>query len=79
MELVWTLPQQPEAVHFFVEVRAIEASSSREIFSGFVDVSSLAVPLPSGTPDMIAWRVLTVSRGARYASSAWARLRAAPD
>ena len=48
VELVWTSPLEPEAVRFFVELRILDARASREAWSGFVDVSSVRLPLPPG-------------------------------
>ncbi len=71
VDLVWTSPLEPEAVRFFVELRVLDASGSREAWTGFVDVSSLRLPLPSGAQNL-AWRVTAVARGsANYAVSGW--------
>ncbi len=79
LELVWTSPAQPEPVRFFVEVRALDARGSHEVFSGFTDTSGLLAtpPDPRGP---YAWRVLAVAREAgRYAASPWQRFSVAPD
>ena len=79
IELVWTSPSQPEPVRFFVELRAIEGSGSREVFSGFTDTSSVFAPLPDVHGDY-AWRVLAIARVAgRYTASDWRRFSIAPD
>lgn len=79
VELVWTSGQQPEPVRYFVELRAIDAAGSRELFSSFVETSSLKVTLPD-TAAALAWRVLAVARKeGRYAASDWAYLRTGPD
>ncbi len=79
IELVWTSQPQPEPVRFFVELRAVEASGSRELFSGFADVSSVFAPLPNLRGDY-AWRVLAIARVAgRYAASDWRRFSIAPE
>jgi Sel1 repeat len=71
VDLVWTSPLEPEAVRFFVELRILDASTSREAWTGFVDVSSLRLPLPPGAQNL-AWRVSAVARGsANYAASGW--------
>jgi hypothetical protein len=71
VDLVWTLPLEPEAVRFFVELRILDARTSREAWSGFVDVSSLRLPVPPGAQNL-AWRVSAVARGsANYAVSGW--------
>ena len=48
VDLVWSSPLEPEAVRFFVELRILEAGASREVWSGFVDVSSVRLPIPRG-------------------------------
>jgi hypothetical protein len=76
VELVWTARQGPEGVRFFVELRALVPSGSREIYSGFVDVSSLNVALSSSFKGAFAWRVFAVAQGSgRYAASNWSYLR----
>jgi len=78
VELVWTSQLQPEPVRFFVELRAVDASGSREVFSGFADTSSIFVPLADLHGDY-AWRVLAIARVAgRYAVSDWQRFSIAP-
>ena len=72
VDLVWTSSLEPEAVRFFVELRILDARASREAWSGFVDVSSIRLPLPSGAQNL-AWRVTAVAGGsANYAVSGWA-------
>jgi hypothetical protein len=75
IELVWTSPAQPRPVRFFVEARAISANGSREIYAGFVETSSLAVPL-ANVDEGLAWRVLAVvgGNGSGYAASPWSYL-----
>ena len=71
IELVWTSARQPEPVRFFVEVREVTAAGSSEIYSGFVETSSLLVtpPNPRG---MFAWRVTALGRKAGgYTASDW--------
>jgi hypothetical protein len=71
VDLVWTSPLEPEAVRFFVELRILDSRASREAWTGFVDVSSLRLPLPPGA-QTLAWRVSAVARGsANYAVSGW--------
>ena len=62
VDLVWSSPLEPEAVRFFVELRILEAGASREVWSGFVDVSSVRLPIPAGALNL-AWRVTAVARG----------------
>ena len=79
VELVWTSQPQPEPVRFFVELRAVDASGSHEVFSGFADISSIYAPVPSLHGDY-AWRVLAVARGAgRYVISDWRRFSISPE
>jgi hypothetical protein len=78
VDLVWTSPIEPEAVRFFVELRALDARASREAWSGFVDVSSLRLPLPPGAQNL-AWRVTAVARGsANYTISSWSVFKVTP-
>ena len=79
VELVWTSPLEPEAVRFFVELRILDARASREAWSGFVDVSSVRLPLPPGAR-ILAWRVSAVARGsANYAVSGWSIFTVPPS
>jgi hypothetical protein len=79
IDLVWTSPVEPEAVRYFVELRIIDASASREAWSGFVDVSSVHLPLPPGA-ESLAWRVSAVARGlANYAVSGWSIFAVPPS
>jgi hypothetical protein len=77
VDLVWTSSVESEAVRFFVELRILDAQASREVWSGFVDVSSLRLPLPPGAQNL-AWRVTAVARGsANYTVSSWSVFRVA--
>jgi hypothetical protein len=79
VDVVWTSPVEPEAVRFFVELRVLDAGASREAWSGFVDVSSVRLPLPQGA-QTLAWRVSAVARGsANYAVAGWSVFRAPPS
>jgi hypothetical protein len=78
VDLVWTSPIEPEAVRFFVELRILDARASREAWSGFVDVSSLRLPLPPGVQNL-AWRVTAVARDStNYTISSWSVFKVAP-
>ncbi len=46
VDLVWTSSLEPEAVRYFVELRVLDDRASREAWSGFVDLSSVRLPLP---------------------------------
>ena len=71
VDVVWTSPLEPEPVRFFVELRILDAQASREAWSGFVDVSSVRLPLPLGA-QTVAWRVSAVARGAaNYSVAGW--------
>jgi Sel1 repeat len=71
VDLVWTSSLEPESMRFFVELRTLDARASHEAWSGFVDVSSVRLPLPPGAQNL-AWRVSAVARGsANYAVSRW--------
>ena len=79
VDIVWTSPVEPEAVRFFVELRVLDAQASREAWSGFVDVSSVRLPLPQGA-QTLAWRVSAVARGsANYAVAGWSVFRVPPS
>ncbi|MGH6838515.1 MAG: hypothetical protein ACREDT_06905 [Methylocella sp.] len=69
--LVWNTPEQPVPVEYYVELRVLEASGSREVSASYVEASATLVQLP-GAPQRYAWRVYAVARpGSHYASSAW--------
>jgi hypothetical protein len=77
-ELVWTAPPEPSQVDYFVEVRALEAGSYREVFSGYVDTSAAAVSLNADRN--FAWRVYAVAaNGSDYAPSPWSRFEKRTD
>jgi Sel1 repeat len=79
VDVVWTSPVEPEAVRFFVELRVLDAAASREAWSGFVDVSSVRLPLPQGA-QTLAWRVSAVARGsANYAVAGWSVFTVPPS
>jgi hypothetical protein len=79
VDLVWTSPLEPEAVRFFVELRILDAGASREVWSGFVDVSSVRLPLPPGAQNL-AWRVTAVAGGsANYSVSGWSVFTVPPS
>jgi hypothetical protein len=69
--LVWNTPEQPVPVEYYVELRALDASGSREVAASYVETSATLVELP-GAPQRYAWRVYAVaSSGAHYATSPW--------
>jgi Sel1 repeat len=69
--LVWNTPEQPVPVEYYVELRALDASGSREVSASYVETSATLVELP-GAPQLYAWRVYAVARsGAHYATSPW--------
>jgi Sel1 repeat len=71
VDLVWTSSLEPEAVRFFVEMRVLDGPSSREVWSGFLDVTSVRLPIPSGA-QALAWRVSAVAtKTGDYVSSQW--------
>ncbi len=79
VDIVWKSPLEPEAVRFFVELRVLDAGASREAWSGFVDVSSVRLPLPQGA-QTLAWRVSAVARGsANYAVAGWSVFKVPPS
>ena len=79
IEFVWTSPVQPEPMQYFVELRALDASSSREVFTGSTDTASLFAAIPDLRGDY-AWRVTAVGRKeGRYVASPWIRFNLAPS
>ena len=79
VDLVWTSSLEPEPVRFFVELRSLDGHASSEAWSGFVDVSSVRLPLPSGVRTL-AWRVTSVATGsADYAVSGWSIFNVPPS
>jgi hypothetical protein len=79
VDLVWTSSVEPEAVRYFVELCVLDANASREAWSGFVDVSSVRLPLPVGAKNL-AWRVTAVARGsANYTVSGWSVFTVPPS
>jgi hypothetical protein len=78
-DLVWTSAAEPEAVRYFVGLRVLDAGTSREAWSGFIDVSSVRLPLPADAENL-AWRVSAVARGlANYAVSGWSVFAVPPS
>jgi hypothetical protein len=71
--LSWTVPPEPVAVQFFVEVMALQPNGPHEVFASYVYDSPVVVTL-SGAEMDYAWRVYTVGRDvAEYALGAWQR------
>ena len=69
--LVWNTPKQPIPVEYYVELRTLDASGSREVSASYVETSATLVALP-GAPQLYAWRVYAVARsGAHYVTSPW--------
>ncbi len=79
VEFVWTSQMQPEPMQYFVELRAIDASGSREIFTSTTDMASVFAALPVLRGDY-AWRVTAVGRKeGRYVASSWTRFSIGPS
>ena len=79
VDLVWTSAVEPEAVRYFVELRVLDVGAAHEAWSGFMDVSSVHLPLPAGSENF-AWRVSAVARGlANYAVSGWSVFAVPPS
>ena len=73
LEFVWTVPSSTEVERFFLEMRALDAGGSHEVFTSFAEVSALCakVAVPDGA---YVWRVMVIApESGRYASSAWMR------
>jgi hypothetical protein len=62
--LVWNTPEQPVPVEYFVELRALDVSGSREVAASYVETSATLVAL-AGAPQLYAWRVYAVARSRR--------------
>lgn len=78
VELVWTALPQPEAVQFYVELRALDADGSLEVFSSFVDKSSIFAEAPM-TAGAYAWRVICIAKKAgKYVASDWVTFEVEP-
>ncbi len=72
-ELAWTAPPQPVASRFFVQMVAVAQSGPVPVFSGYVDTSSVLVPLAPAHSQYL-WRVYVVGATLRsYVSSGWSR------
>ncbi len=79
VELVWTAQPQPEPVRFFVELRQLGPSGSREVFSSFSDTSGIFAPLQEARGPY-AWRVFTIARQrGNYEKSEWIAFRLSGD
>ena len=79
IDLVWTSAVEPDAVRYFVELRVLDVGAAHEAWSGFMDVSSVHLPLPAGSENF-AWRVSAVATSsANYAVSGWAVFAVPPS
>ena len=71
VELVWTSRAQPEAVQYFVELRAIDNTGSHEIFSDTVSVSSVLARFADNSRHY-KWRVTVIGKASsQYITSEW--------
>nr|WP_321986321.1 tetratricopeptide repeat protein [uncultured Lichenicoccus sp.] len=71
VEIVWTAPQQPVPVRFFLQVVARDGNRSREIYAAYTDATAALVHVAPGHRGY-AWRVYTVSpTAADYSIGAW--------
>ena len=77
--LVWTAPEQPSPVRFYVEIYALKPSGPVEVAGQFADVTALRLPVPPNDTHF-TWRVLTVaSSPPRYAISPWSDFQTTPQ
>jgi hypothetical protein len=53
---VWNTPEHPVPVEYYVELRVLDGSGSREVSASYVEASATLVELP-GEPQRYAWRV----------------------
>ncbi len=69
--LVWTAPDEPESVRFYVELTQVLDSGPQDVVGRYVDVSAVLMQLPQNT-GRFAWRVLTVgTESQRYIVGSW--------
>ncbi|MBV9656422.1 MAG: sel1 repeat family protein [Acetobacteraceae bacterium] len=74
-ELVWSTPEQPLPVLYFVEVVGLDADGWHNVFTSYADLPAALADLPAG-PGTYAWRVYTVARNTlHYAASPWTGFR----
>ena len=74
-EIVWSAPEQPVPVRYFVEVVAIEDGGWHDVFTAYSDTPAVLAQLKPG-PSTYAWRVYTVARNTlHYAASPWTQFR----
>ncbi len=78
-ELVWSAPEQPGPVLYFVEVVAIDGNGWHDVYTAYSDApAALAEFKPE--PAEYAWRVYTVARNTlHYAASPWTPFRVRPS
>jgi hypothetical protein len=70
-EIVWSAPEQPVPVEYFVEVVAIDDKGWRDVFTAYADIPAVLAQIEPGT-GAYAWRVYTVARNTlHYATSPW--------
>jgi hypothetical protein len=70
-ELVWSAPQEPSPVRYYVVVMSLDATPPAPVFSTFTDRTAIVVPAASGLR-AYAWKVCAVGRETpHYAASPW--------
>lgn len=75
VELVWVAPAQAVPVRFFVQLLALDAAGTHEVFGAYLDETATLAPLER-VPGRYAWRVYAVARDLRhYAASEWQRFQ----
>ncbi len=78
-ELVWSAPEQPGPVLYFVEVVAIDPNGWHDVYTAYSD-SPAALAEFKPEPAVYAWRVYTVARNTlHYAASPWTPFRVQPS
>ncbi len=73
---VWSAPEQPGPVRFYVDVEAV-ADGLHPVAAQYSERTATMLPLPAGA-GQYAWRVFTVSvDGRHYVASEWRRFEVA--
>lgn len=75
VELVWAAPPQAVPTRFFVQLLALDAGGTHEVYASYLDESATLAPLQL-VPGRYAWRVYSVTRDVKhYAASDWQRFQ----
>jgi TPR repeat protein len=73
VELVWVAPAQIAPVRFFIQLLALDAAGTHEVFASNLDKTATLASLER-VPGRYAWRVYAIGRDLKhYAASEWSR------